>query len=357
MSKRSVFTTVTPLPSGITRTTVLDLFHNHVAMIDLNPLVIERHPIEPPQHSSPEELSCIWYSLTDRIHYLPGGIADGQIDYTACFHDLKAGLQTHVFAPMGVEIKNKWTLGGNMPGEPRDVAELGLGVPKDGLWIREDVDLRCNVLMTGFVKKTLKKAHASLVARLVENAHIAEKDNVSRSTSTPNTIEGSGGISMNSSASGSGSGSGFGSARPVAPAAEQPQKNTSYYNPSAIPATRRVEPHHNNSSPHVPTVAKTNPSRVPTTLKPGAADRRARSSPAPVWRQPHMGYPDTQENRWSPPQGFHQHRQRVQQRQQYRPYESPAQELYSELPADETFPSSQPSAQSRIPNQTFEMPG
>lgn len=143
-------------------------------MIDLNPLVIERHPIKAPPSASHEEFHCQWYSLTDRVQYLPGGLIQGKVTYSACFHDLTMGLQTHVFAPMGLDIKNKWTLGGNLPGEPREAVELGLGVPKAGLWLREDVDMRCNMLVTGFVKKTLKKAHATLVGRLVEKSHILE---------------------------------------------------------------------------------------------------------------------------------------------------------------------------------------
>lgn len=145
-------------------------------MIDLNPLVIERHPIKAPPNASHEEFHCQWYSLTDRVQYLPGGLIQGKVTYTACFHDLTMGLQTHVLAPMGLDIKNKWTLGGNLPGEPREAVELGLGVPKAGLWLREDVDMRCNMLMAGFVKKTLKKAHATLVGRLVEKSHILESE-------------------------------------------------------------------------------------------------------------------------------------------------------------------------------------
>ena len=34
--------------------------------------------------------------------------------------------------------------------------------------------MRCNILMLSFVKKTLKKAHSTLVARLVEKAHLIE---------------------------------------------------------------------------------------------------------------------------------------------------------------------------------------
>lgn len=73
MSKKTFFTTVTPLPVGITRETVMETLRNHVEMIDLNPLVEERHPIKPPANASPEEFHCQWYSLTDRVSYLPGG--------------------------------------------------------------------------------------------------------------------------------------------------------------------------------------------------------------------------------------------------------------------------------------------
>lgn len=145
-------------------------------MIDLNPLVEERHIIKAPANSSAEEYHCIWYQLTDKVSYLPGGLYSGKVSYNACFHDLSNGLQTHVYAPLGLEIKNKWTLGGSLPGEPREAVELGLGAPMEGLWLREDVDMRCNILMTSFVKKTLKKAHAALVERLVVKASLLETE-------------------------------------------------------------------------------------------------------------------------------------------------------------------------------------
>jgi hypothetical protein len=174
MSKRTFFTNITPLPSGITRQTVLDTLYTHVEMIDLNPLVEERHPIKPPGKATAEEYHCQWYELTDRISYLPGGLMSGKVTYQACFHDLANGLQTHVYAPMGLDIKNKWTIGGTLPGEPTQPVEIGQGIPLQGLYLREDVDMRCNMLMTNFVKKTLKKAHAALVARLVVKAQLYE---------------------------------------------------------------------------------------------------------------------------------------------------------------------------------------
>jgi hypothetical protein len=37
MSKRTVFTTITPLPASISRQTVMETLHSHTEMIDLNP--------------------------------------------------------------------------------------------------------------------------------------------------------------------------------------------------------------------------------------------------------------------------------------------------------------------------------
>ena len=176
MSKKSRFTTVTPLPAGITRETVLETLHNHVEMIDLNPLVTERHPIKPPSEATAEEYHCQWYSITDKVNYLPGGIYSGSVTFNACFHDLPDGLQSHIYAPMGLDMKGRWTLGGSLPGEPRQAVEIGLGLPKIGLWLREDVEMKVNVVMGGFVKKTTKKAHATLVQRLVEKAHLIEAE-------------------------------------------------------------------------------------------------------------------------------------------------------------------------------------
>lgn len=143
-------------------------------MIDLNPLVIDRFTVKAPSFATPEEYHATWYEIVDRITYLPGGLAKGNVHYNACFHDLEEGLQTHVYAPMGLDIRSRWTMGGNLPGEPAAPVEMGLGIPRTGLYLREDVQMKCNIMMTSFVKKTLKKAHSSLVDRLVEKAKIVE---------------------------------------------------------------------------------------------------------------------------------------------------------------------------------------
>jgi hypothetical protein len=166
---RTVFTTITPIPAGVTRETVMETLHDHLEMIDLNPTHEAREPIKAPPEASPEEYHCKWYQITDKVAYLPG-----KVHFKACFHDLPQGLQTHVYAPMGLDIKEKWTLGGNLPHEPVQPVEIGVGAPINGLYLREDVEMKCNFVMTKFVKKTLKDALASLVARLVVKSQLVE---------------------------------------------------------------------------------------------------------------------------------------------------------------------------------------
>jgi hypothetical protein len=79
-----------------------------------------------------------------------------------------------LYAPLGLNVIGKWTVGGILPREPKEAIELRLGMPMNGLWLREDVNMKCNILMTNFVKKTLKKAHARLVDRLLVKAQLPE---------------------------------------------------------------------------------------------------------------------------------------------------------------------------------------
>ncbi len=102
MSKRTTMTSISALPPGITREVVIDFLHNFSQMIDLNPLVIERHIIPTPAHAPADERDCVWYSITDKIAYLPGGLANGEVTYTCVFKALPNGLQTHCYAPAGL---------------------------------------------------------------------------------------------------------------------------------------------------------------------------------------------------------------------------------------------------------------
>lgn len=156
------------------------MLHDHLAMIDLGPQIEERHATTPPKDATPEEYHCKWYSLTDKIQYLPGGLYTGKVSYNVAFLNLPDGLSTHCYAPAGLNIRSRWQVGGSLPGELKQTAELGLDIPKEGLYLREDIDMKCSIFLTKFVKSNLRKAHGVLVARLVERAHIVETDDYNK---------------------------------------------------------------------------------------------------------------------------------------------------------------------------------
>lgn len=169
MFRRSAITNITPLPPHITRETAVSQLHDHHAMIELNPLVLRHEPTSPPPHATPDEAALgDWYSITDEITYLPG--VKSEVTYSACFYNLPTGIQTHVFAPASVDIKSKWSVGGNEPGEAREPAELGVDKPREGLYIKEELNLGCYFFLASFVKKNLKKSHLVVVDKIIERA-------------------------------------------------------------------------------------------------------------------------------------------------------------------------------------------
>lgn len=71
MPKTVIFTTITPLPSGITRQSVLEMYHDHLAMIDLNPLVVERFKCKPPSYAPTDEYWSTWYTIKGMKNFSP----------------------------------------------------------------------------------------------------------------------------------------------------------------------------------------------------------------------------------------------------------------------------------------------
>jgi len=189
MGKKTVFTNITPFPPQVTREVAIAMLHNHDEMVELNPLVIEHHPIKAPRDAPKDEyLDCAWQELTDRISYLPGGVVKGKVTYKACFHNLPYGLQTHIYAPMGLDIREKWSVCGTLPGEPDEPRELGLDVPRRGLYLREDGEIKCNILMSSFVRKNLDNAHKILVQRILSKTERIQALISASTTSSPVSV-------------------------------------------------------------------------------------------------------------------------------------------------------------------------
>ncbi|PNS17489.1 hypothetical protein CAC42_8032 [Sphaceloma murrayae] len=173
LSQRSQFTKVTPLPPSVTRTQAVELLHNHAEIIQLNPLIIDFKSIPKPDEGPDDESHYTWYELTDKITYLPGYARN--VTYRGAFLDTPEGVNTHVYAPAGLEIRERWYIcdssqvrssscSNSVASENTDETSVhGNG----GLVLCEDIDMTCNVLLVAFVKKQLMASHAVLTERLL----------------------------------------------------------------------------------------------------------------------------------------------------------------------------------------------
>ncbi|KAF2464774.1 uncharacterized protein BDR25DRAFT_95211 [Lindgomyces ingoldianus] len=176
MRKKVNYTNITSIPSFIPRQLAIDILHSHGEIIELNPLVLGFEGIKAPRDAPADEFYSTWYEITERIQYIPGvgKMGSGKIKFKGCFHDMPWGLQTHIYAPAGVDLRNKWQICGNQPGEPPETRELGIGAPPEGLYLREDIEIRCNMTMVSFVKKETKAASKILVDRLIKKAELLD---------------------------------------------------------------------------------------------------------------------------------------------------------------------------------------
>ncbi|KAK0714695.1 hypothetical protein B0H67DRAFT_458508, partial [Lasiosphaeris hirsuta] len=180
LRKKDAFTIITPIPGFIPRQLAIDILHSHSEVITLNPLVLEHKPIAAPQNAETDEYYSTWYEITERITFMPGigKMGASIIKFNGCFHDMPWGLQTHIYAPMNVDLRNTYRIAGNQPGfEPPEVPEIGLkalGAPSDGLYLREDIEIKCNMTVIGFVKSQLKKAGGEMVQRIIKKAELLD---------------------------------------------------------------------------------------------------------------------------------------------------------------------------------------
>ena len=132
-------------------------------------------------------------------------MGSGKINFKGVFHDMPWGLQTHIYAPAGVETRNKWQIRGNQPGEQPEPRELGSAAPSDGLYLREDVEIKCNFTMVPFVKSANKAASKVLVDRLIKKAELIDAEilrQMMESNRQDNSLQSQYGDSFNSSQGG-----------------------------------------------------------------------------------------------------------------------------------------------------------
>ncbi|ETN45312.1 uncharacterized protein HMPREF1541_09143 [Cyphellophora europaea CBS 101466] len=178
MPRKVAYTQVTPIPSHIPRQLGIDMLHSHGELIELNPLVLSYNQIKPPRDAPADEYFSTWYEITERIQIIPGTgkLGSGKISFRGVYHDMPWGLQTHVYVPGGVDLRVKYSIRGNQPGEPPEARELGSQAPADGLYLREDIEIKCNFTMVSFVKKGMKEASKVMIARLIKKAELIDAE-------------------------------------------------------------------------------------------------------------------------------------------------------------------------------------
>jgi hypothetical protein len=178
MPRKVAYTQVTPIPSHIPRQMGIDLLHSHGELIELNPLVLEYHQIKPPRDAPADEYFSTWYEIIERIQYIPGAgkLGSGKISFRGVYHDMPWGLQTHVYPPGGIDLRVKYSIRGNQPGEPPEARELGSQAPAEGLYLREDIEIKANWTMVSFVKKGMKDASKVMIDRLIKKAELIDQE-------------------------------------------------------------------------------------------------------------------------------------------------------------------------------------
>ncbi|KAK7984190.1 hypothetical protein PG989_011592 [Apiospora arundinis] len=180
MSSSVTVTHTCKLPRSVTRQAVIEFLHSHEDIIDLSPLVKERHPIKAPA-SPPADQQHLdhasWWSITDKISYLPGHLLNGQYTYTGAFQSTPTGLEVHVHAPAGTTLKDVWSVvespcpssSSSASSSPKSTSTQS---EETGLYIRVDSTARCKFALRAFVRKMLNKSHAELVRRLAAKAQL-----------------------------------------------------------------------------------------------------------------------------------------------------------------------------------------
>lgn len=173
---KTLYTVIDAIPSHIPRQLAIELLQSHGELITLNPLVLEYRPIKAPRDAPNDEYYSTWYEITERIQFVPGmgKMGSSKISFRGCFHDMPWGVQTHMYVPMGIELRHKYQIRGNQPGEPPEPRELGSNAPSEGLYLRTDTQIKCNVTMLAFVKKELKAASKTMIERMIKKAELID---------------------------------------------------------------------------------------------------------------------------------------------------------------------------------------
>ncbi|PYH40462.1 uncharacterized protein BP01DRAFT_361246 [Aspergillus saccharolyticus JOP 1030-1] len=165
LRKKEAYTNTIPLPPTISQQLAITILHSHGEIITLNPFVLSYHAIRAPRNAVADEYYSSWYEIFERVRFVPSTIS-----FKGCFQDEPWGLRTHIYAPMGVDLRSTYRIinGDQRVGDDKPLADPG------GLYLREEVDLECNLTLMALVRSQLRASSKVLVDRLIKKAELLD---------------------------------------------------------------------------------------------------------------------------------------------------------------------------------------
>ncbi len=176
LRRKESFTVETPIPRFVPRQLAIDSLHAHDEVITLNPLVLSHQHIPAPRTATTDEYFNDWYEIVQRIQYVPaiGKPGSGKITFRGCFHNMPWGLQTHVYAPMDIDLRNEYYITEARQATQQFVTQespvQAVDTPNDALHLCNNIQVQCNIAMMSFVKAQLTAANKEMVQRIVKKA-------------------------------------------------------------------------------------------------------------------------------------------------------------------------------------------
>lgn len=160
---------VTPIPAGIPASKGISLLQGHEFFIQCDPHMISFEATPLPSAENPPtipeergvaavaEPKC--YKVTDRVHALPAGLWDSDVESRYEFLNIEKGVFMRIRSPLSVVMESVW--------------EVRQKEGTDSLELVEDIVIKCSRLLMGTVKSTCESGwegiHGKMIAKLQED--------------------------------------------------------------------------------------------------------------------------------------------------------------------------------------------
>ncbi|KAL7950715.1 hypothetical protein V8C42DRAFT_307306 [Trichoderma barbatum] len=138
---------VTTLPAGISVAKALEIIQNHKLHMQCDPHMVKFESIPRPSKVESPTIPVnrglvavgepAYYSVTDKVHTLPAGLWDSNVESTNEFVNLEKGVFVRLYSPMNVVMETVWTVRENENG---------------AIELVEDVLIKASRLLVGTVK-------------------------------------------------------------------------------------------------------------------------------------------------------------------------------------------------------------